>query len=274
MKVFISWSGELSRLMAEELRSWLPTILQAVTPWVSSQDIRTGSRWLAELSSELDQTNFGILCVTAEALQSPWLNFEAGALGKRITDPKTGVVGLLFGVNHGAVSGPISQFQNVEFARDGMFKVAKDINLRISPPLAEALVTKLFDKFWEDLHGAYKRNLSETQKSATVAPKRSDRELLEELLARVRNQEEKIQRLSWMPTESPTKELANRLLAVIENASSLEDLSRSLGQSTYATSEERMQSFSELGLPPQISAHLVRRIQTRTRDFIEQTGPV
>ena len=35
-----------------------------------------------ELANQLDKSEFGIICVTHEALQSPWVLFEAGALGQ------------------------------------------------------------------------------------------------------------------------------------------------------------------------------------------------
>jgi hypothetical protein len=34
-----------SRQMAEALREWLPSVIQAVKPWVSSQDVPRDSRW-------------------------------------------------------------------------------------------------------------------------------------------------------------------------------------------------------------------------------------
>ena len=39
MDVFISWSGERSRAAAEALRGWLPKIINAIKPWLSSADI-------------------------------------------------------------------------------------------------------------------------------------------------------------------------------------------------------------------------------------------
>jgi hypothetical protein len=39
VEVFISWSGERSKCVAEALRNWIPKIINAVLPWLSSADI-------------------------------------------------------------------------------------------------------------------------------------------------------------------------------------------------------------------------------------------
>jgi hypothetical protein len=80
MKVFISWSGPKSQAVAIALRDWIPLLFQAVEPWVSSADIQAGSRWTTELPKNLENSNFGILCMTKDNLTAPWLVFEAGAL--------------------------------------------------------------------------------------------------------------------------------------------------------------------------------------------------
>lgn len=53
MRVFISWSGERSKYIAEAIRSWLPKVIQSLRPWMSQEDISAGARWLADVSSEL-----------------------------------------------------------------------------------------------------------------------------------------------------------------------------------------------------------------------------
>ena len=53
MRVFLSWSGERSKLLAAALRDWLPLVLHSVEPWFSSEDIDKGAKWLVTLSSEL-----------------------------------------------------------------------------------------------------------------------------------------------------------------------------------------------------------------------------
>lgn len=82
MKVFVSWSGDKSHKAAVVFRDWLPSVIQSITPYVSSEDIDKGARWSVDIASELEDSTFGLLCVTEENLNAPWLSFEAGALSK------------------------------------------------------------------------------------------------------------------------------------------------------------------------------------------------
>src|SRR4051794_3672388 len=75
--VFMSWSGDRSRRLAEALRKWIELVLHDVDPWVSSQDIQAGSRWERELDGALASRSIGILCLTVENLTAPWIMFEA-----------------------------------------------------------------------------------------------------------------------------------------------------------------------------------------------------
>ncbi len=58
MKVFISWSGERSGLVAKALREWLPLVLHYVKPWLSESDIKPGERWSAKVAENLEATSF------------------------------------------------------------------------------------------------------------------------------------------------------------------------------------------------------------------------
>ena len=60
MKVFLSWSGIRSKLMADALRDWLPLVIQAVEPWLSESDIEKGVRWGPDISDRLEESRVGI----------------------------------------------------------------------------------------------------------------------------------------------------------------------------------------------------------------------
>jgi hypothetical protein len=98
MDVFISWSGERSKYVAQRLHVWLRQVLQMVKPWMSSENILAGARWTAEIVAHLSTSKFGVICVTPENLSAPWLVFEAGALAKTI-DEKTHVSPYLIGLD-------------------------------------------------------------------------------------------------------------------------------------------------------------------------------
>src|SRR5437899_3787788 len=83
--VFISWSGARSRHVAETLREWLPTVLQATKPWIS-RDIDKGARGLSEIDRALKAMKVGIICLTPENLDARWIHYEAGALSKTFDD--------------------------------------------------------------------------------------------------------------------------------------------------------------------------------------------
>lgn len=67
MDVFISWSGEASKELAESLADWLKTSLQETEPFLSSEDIRYGQRWESEIGKRLEQTSVSLLALTPES---------------------------------------------------------------------------------------------------------------------------------------------------------------------------------------------------------------
>ncbi len=82
LKIFISWSGDRSRAVAEALRDWLPDVLPMAEPWMSA-DVEKGAKWSQSVSGELEKSNFAAVCLTPENLTAPWLLFDAVALRNR-----------------------------------------------------------------------------------------------------------------------------------------------------------------------------------------------
>jgi hypothetical protein len=184
MKLFVSWSGTLSRRIAEALREWLPNVLQAIDPWMSAEDIEKGARWSSDIASELDKTKAGILCITPDNLEAPWLNFEAGALSKTID--KTFVSPYLFGLRPSDLKGPLVQFQSTEANKKDTRRLLGTLNRALGEAaLPEKQLDKTFEIWWPELESSLQRLQSV---KAPDRPQRSERELLEEILALVRDQ--------------------------------------------------------------------------------------
>lgn len=150
MKVFLSWSGSLSREIASALQEWLPSVIQTVEPFLSSDSIFKGTRWGHELGVALEESSFGIICLTRENLDSPWISFEAGALSKSLSSGR--VCPFLIDVSRDGLSGPLSQFQNTTLTKDDLLKLVSAINAASGAQSVEhARLAKAFDMWWPDL---------------------------------------------------------------------------------------------------------------------------
>lgn len=184
MKVFISWSGDTSKAIAEVLRGWLPSVIQAVKPYYSPNDITKGSRWGNEISKELEECKVGLLCLTADNLEAPWVMFEAGALSRSLSAAR--VCPILFGIEPSDIEGPLVQFQAAPFAKDEMRKTVRMMNQELgASALSSEVLDSVFEMWWprlEEQINAVMKNAKEPLNQKV----RSERDLLEEILARVR----------------------------------------------------------------------------------------
>ena len=165
-RILISWSGERSEKIAEILREWLPTILPGVEPWLSSEDIRKGSRWSLQLATELEATQFGLLVVVPENQCSPWLNFEAGAISKWVKHAR--VAPLLFGMSPSELRGPLAQFQATEFTKKDVIRLLRSI-AAATGGTAGAVETAL-DFSWSALQGRVQTVLNIISPGPSGAP--------------------------------------------------------------------------------------------------------
>ena len=178
MKIFISWSGQKSKKVAEALREWLPNVIQALEPWMSSEDINKGARWYVDIVSELEKTHFGIIVLTPDNVETPWILFEAGALSKSLS--KALVCPYLFGIDSANLKGPLVQFQLTKSTKGDTEKLLRSINQAMSDKsLPAENLHNAFERWWPDLEEKFKVISSMLD---AHRPRRSDRELLEEIL--------------------------------------------------------------------------------------------
>ena len=180
MKIFISWSGSRSKAIASSLKQWLPDVFQGLDVWMSDHDIAAGERWGVELGTALRECKLGIICLTAESLQSRWLAFEAGALSTAIDGAR--VVPYRFQLRSADISPPLSQFQDVAADEEGTFKLVRSVNDALGKPLADdEKLKRAFAHWWPDLE-AQLAKVEHLEQSEV----RTDREVLEEVLELVR----------------------------------------------------------------------------------------
>lgn len=147
MRIFLSWSGETSKSVAEALRDWLPNVIQSIEPWLSSEDIPIGASWFNEIQKRLETSAVGIVCLTRENLSANWLHFEAGALSKQGVQ----IVPYLLDLNPNDISGPLSQFQCVQATAEDTSRLIQHLNKNSVTPIPDNILKRAFDLHWPRL---------------------------------------------------------------------------------------------------------------------------
>jgi hypothetical protein len=196
---------------------------------MSDTDISAGSRWLNNVSSELSEAQFGIICVTPENQNNPWLLFEAGALSKVID--QTHVCPLLINLTPGQLAGPLSQFQANQITADGTLKIVSTLNRLLGPAqIPEADFEEIFNVWWPHLED----KLKAVPNPVTFTPKRTQEEILEEIVSNTREQIRRENLRIALQREDTGRfeqmiEVMRRYLAFIQNMPTLVDKTFSKG---------------------------------------------
>ena len=187
MRVFISWSGELSRELGEAIRDWLPSALQFVKPYFTPKDIEKGAKWASEISEALSASSVCIIVLTRDNLTSSWIMFEAGAISSTLD--KSRVCPIVFDLDPTDLEGPLSQFQVTRFVEADIRRLFNTINAQAGEnKLSDTVAKDVFEKWWPDLQQKLTTILQGHTAKPNLQTIRSDRELLEEVLLLVRNQ--------------------------------------------------------------------------------------
>jgi hypothetical protein len=181
MRIFTSWSGERSKAAALGLKSLLQDLFEEAVEVFVSDHISPGEAWAQRLGTELELSEFGILCLTQENFQAPWLLFEAGSIAKKFGASRV-VPYLIDELPPASERSPLAQFQHVRADRVGTHRLVESINsIRENPKPLDRL-ERSFAKWWPDLE----QTLNGLQASGRAQPAiRSERELLETILQRV-----------------------------------------------------------------------------------------
>lgn len=148
MKIFVSWSGDLSRKIAEVLKKWIPCIIQSVEVFFSPEDIEKGDNWDRTISTQLSECKYGIICLTSENTNAPWVNFEAGAIAKTLDSR---VAALMIDIKPSDIRGPLSRYQATKFEKDDFYQLILSVNKTLESPLDDKILENAFDAMWPAL---------------------------------------------------------------------------------------------------------------------------
>ena len=188
MKVFVSWSGELSCQIAEVLKKWIPCIIQSVELFFSPEDIEKGDNWDKTISNELSQCNYGIICLTSDNTTAPWINFEAGAIAKSLDSR---ITALMVNVKPSDIKGPLSRYQATRFEKNDFFQLISAINKALETPLEHHILQNTFDTMWVALEQEANAVIEKYSSNATTLDENkelSENNPLEEILQLLRTQ--------------------------------------------------------------------------------------
>jgi len=143
-----------------------------------------------EVSKELDASMFGIICLTRDNLNAPWLLFESGALSKK---RETAVVcPYILDVELSSITGPLSQFQAKKADKSSTFELLHAINTKLSKSLENSRLEMVFELLWPALEKRLREIPPDTSTSKNQRPQK---DVLEDLVAAVRGLEHRFDQL-------------------------------------------------------------------------------
>lgn len=245
MKVFLSWSGERSRLVATLLDEWLRCVLQAIRPWISTKDIDRGSLWFSEIQDQLQDVTTGIICLTQENKEKPWILFEAGALAKGLSNSR--VCTLLIDLEPHDIRDPLAQFNHTKPDQGGIYALVHTLNNRLGDNrLDPAILTKVLDTYWAQFEEKF-QTIIVTNPIADKPKTRPEKDILAEILDHTRTLSSRLNNLENNYVKSEKNNIKRRFQEQIKSANEF----------TYLDFINECVHFHKSGLSPAESAEIL-----------------
>lgn len=111
-QLFISWSGEKGKKVADLIYNWIDRIYENAKENVFlSTRIEPGHQGVLEIMNALEHCSKGFFIMTRERINSPWIHFEAGAISK--AKDTNWIIPIFVDIKRKALgNGPLSEFQS------------------------------------------------------------------------------------------------------------------------------------------------------------------
>lgn len=185
MKIFISWSGQRERAVAEALRDALVNLCAVeVEIFVSSRSISKGANGVAVIEAELDASAFGVVLVSKDNQKAPWLNYEGGWLASTLERP---VATVCLDLPPSDITGPLAPRQATRFDdAEDMARLLREIVQAVNPAMNDQTFATLLAAAWPAIESSWMPASGQVDD----APSRDERDMLAELVDRVRRIEE------------------------------------------------------------------------------------
>ncbi|MEG6127009.1 toll-Interleukin receptor [Enterobacter asburiae] len=184
MKVFISWSGQRSKVVAEIFSDWLKCVIQASQPWISTRDIDRGAIWFSEINDKLKDVSVGVVFLTQENKNKPWILFETGALAKGLTTNR--VCTFLIDLNPEDLQDPLAQFNHTAPNENSVWELTRTINTcLVEKALDERILKQVFNTYWPQFEQSFETALHDFPPDEVIPP-RSEQDILSEILNNTR----------------------------------------------------------------------------------------
>lgn len=183
MRAFISWSGSVSKSIGETLHHYLALAFPSVQFWMTSEDLSPGTEWFAALGDALADARLAVVCLTPQNLTSNWILFESGAVSHALG--RNAVIPYLYQLSPSDLAGPLSQFQGIRCDRDGTRDLFRAVNAAAGDARRpDSTIDELLDIYWPRMS----ERIDAIPPAATPPPpQRSERAILEEILALLRS---------------------------------------------------------------------------------------
>ena len=154
---------------------------------MSDSDLKAGRNWRSDLQGHLEESGAGIVVVTADNRDKPWLMFEAGALAKQVNNC---LIPYLVDVDSSALSrNALDMFQTVKADREGTQKMVERIfEAGGGKQEDQTAILKSFAALWPDLE----KPLTEARNHPPQDKPVDERVLLERIAAGVKRIEDQL----------------------------------------------------------------------------------
>lgn len=265
MKVFLSWSGSRSKEVASLLSDWLCCVIQAARPWISTRDLDRGSLWFGEISDQLKDTTVGVICLTQENKNRPWILFEAGALAKGLSTAR--VCTLLVDLEPKDIEDPLAQFNHTMPTRDSMFGLVRTLNASLGAAgLDVRVLDQVFSTYWPQFDEKFRAALAATETAHPSKP-RPKEDVLGEILENTRMLGSRIRKLEFEMDRSRSAAERFDLDQHFKRDQSRVTLSKELSDliESDLPAEMLMDECLRRGLPKELAMNLMQQRRERSR---------